>query len=366
MKILHLLDSLNRGGAETLALDVCKNAENYFDLTFVACGGGGLEKDFNDANIDFIRLQRRLPFDVLIIRRLRQIIRQREIQIVHAHQGVDGLHAYFATLGTGAKLVLSFHGGAIDVKNRFALNFLSPRTSANIICSNALRDWYETTAKLKIPKSKIIYNGVDEKRLRFSGGNLKDELKISRKSLLFGMIANFYAAPRKDQLTVCRALPRVFDEIRDAHFVFIGKVETGAESKLTECADFCESRQIIDRVHFLGVRGDVPDVLRVLDVFVLSSFHEGLPISVIEAMLAGLPVVLSDIKPHIEISNNGESAILFHTQNADDLSEKLLKLSLDADFRRRSGEAARQYAKQHFSIETHLQQLAFLYESLIK
>src|SRR5438552_3321719 len=104
MKVLHLLDSLNRGGAEVMELDVCRNARaNGLDLTFVATGGGDLESEFASSGAEFIRLKRTLPIDRRLAAQLRAIIRERRINVVHGHQPVDALHLYLATLGTPVK-----------------------------------------------------------------------------------------------------------------------------------------------------------------------------------------------------------------------------------------------------------------------
>src|SRR5437870_5751467 len=98
MKVMHILDSLNRGGAEMLVLDVCRNAlANNLDLTMVATGGGDLESDFSNSGIPFYRLDRRRPMDLGLARRIRTIIEEQQIDIVHTHQGVEALHAYLAT-----------------------------------------------------------------------------------------------------------------------------------------------------------------------------------------------------------------------------------------------------------------------------
>ncbi len=75
MNVLHLLDSLNRGGAETLVLDICRNADSGgLNLTFAASGGGELEAEFENSGVEYFRLQRRLPIDPNLIRQLRKII----------------------------------------------------------------------------------------------------------------------------------------------------------------------------------------------------------------------------------------------------------------------------------------------------
>jgi glycosyltransferase involved in cell wall biosynthesis len=365
MKVLHILDSLNRGGAEMLELDVCRNAaQNNLDLSFVATGGGDLEEDFKNSGVDVFRLQRRLPLDFSVVLKLRKLIKAQEISIVHAHQAVEGLHAYFACRGTNAKLVLSFHGFVADAKNRYALKFLIPRTAANIAVSRELLNWLAETENLDTTRNfRVVYNGVDEKRLSPTGKDLKAELGLPSEAMLFGMIGNFYAAPRKDQLTVCRALPKFFRQIADAQFIFVGGHEQ--KSDFEKCVEFCRENKIADRVHFLGVRQDVADILRVLDVFVLSTRHEGLPIALMEAMLARVPSVLSDIKPLLETSQNGEFAEIFQTQNSDDLTAKLIKLAKNKEFRNDLANRAFNHAKENFSIEAHLENLKKLYESII-
>lgn len=350
-----------------MVLDVCRNAKNHeLDLTFVATGGGNLEKDFKRDAPRFVRLQRRLPIDPKVIWQLRRIIRKHEIQIVHAHQAVEGLHAYFAALGTNAKVVLSFHGGHLDAKNRRVLNFLIPRTAKNVFVSGALQNWYAEEHNLRSGKNAIvIHNGVDARRLAQSNKNLRAELKIPLDALLIGMIGNFYVAPRKDQITLIKALPSVFDFAKNAYCLFVGSIEDGAETKFAECVKFSQARRIFDRVQFLGVRSDVPDILAALDIFVLSTLNEGLPIAVLEAMLANVPCVLSGIAPNLEVSSNGEFAKIFEAQNFDMLGAKLMELAASKSIRDNLADQAKRFATFEFSIEAHLRNLLKLYESIV-
>lgn len=367
INVIHLLDSLNRGGAETLALDVCRNARaNDLNVTFVATGGGALEADFAESGVDFVRLQRRLPLDPLIIWRLRQIIKKRNIQIVHAHQAVEGLHAYFAARATNARVALSFHGFVSDQKNRRALRFLIERTEANIAVSRELLRWLAAEERFDVGKNfTIVYNGVDEQRLIPSGKNLRRELDLPADAILIGMIGNFYREPRKDQLTLVRALPAVFERLPNVYCLFAGKIEDGAEHKFADCVRFVKAQNIFDRVKFLGVRADVPDILHALDAFVLSSLHEGLPIAVLEAMLVGAPCVLSDIAPHLEISRRGEFARIFPTGDHEKLAAELLILLGDNTARQNLAVAAQTFARDNFSIAAHLRELKKLYKSII-
>lgn len=237
----------------------------------------------------------------------------------------------------------------------------------NIVISQGLRRWYESELKLRFSDNvKIIYNGVDEKRLAWSGETLKQELDLPADALLFGMIANFYRDPRKDQMTICKSLPRVFAENENAYCVFVGKTESGAEHKFDECVNFCRENKIDNRVFFLGGRADAPKILNSLDIFVFSSIHEGLGIAALEAMLTNVPCVLSDIEPFLEISDNGKYAEIFPVRNAGVLSEKILKLLQNDELREDLSNHAFKYARENFGIEAHLKELKELYESLIK
>jgi glycosyltransferase involved in cell wall biosynthesis len=242
---------------------------------------------------------------------------------------------------------------------------LIPRVDANVVVSGGLRDWLREKDGLDTSRLKVLYNGVDPARLSPTGRSVRQELGIPKNAPLAGMVGNFYRDPRKDQLTVVKALPRVFAQLPDAHFLFAGRLEPGAEEKLARCKELCEFSGIADRVHFLGPRGDVPDILAELDLFVISSLQEGLPIAFNEAMLAGTAVLASDIGPHVEASDGGKYAELFVTQDDNELAEKMIALLTDAERREALAAKARDFANETFSIDAHLKRLVSLYGSLM-
>lgn len=348
-----------------MELDLCRNAAaNGLDLTFVATGGGDLEQEFRNSGVDFIRLHRRLPVDLRLASKLRRIIKERNISVVHSHQPVDALHLYLATRGSNVKCVLTLHGVYAGTKNDLALKFALPRMDARVILGKELAAWLAHEQGIDANLSFVhINNGVDSARLLSTSGILRKELGLAEDTTLLGMIANFYADRRKDQLTVCKALPKLFARDPAAQFVFVGS-STGAQHLFDECVNFCRQQAISDRVHFLGKRADIPEVLRSLDLFVLSSRWEGSPIAVMEAMMMGVSTVLSDIGPLKDVSSNGRYAVLFRSGDADDLASRLIQLVADPESRSRLAAAARQWALEQFGIETHIANLKKLYESL--
>lgn len=366
MKVLHILDSLNRGGTEILELDVCRNAKaNNLDLIFAATGAGELEDDFRRSGVDFIRLERNLPFDLKLSKQLRDLINERGIEIVHVHQAVEAAHAYLARLGTRAKLVLSFHLCTADAKNTLALKFLVPRMAANVAVSRNLLECLQSEAHFDTTRSfHVIYNGVDATRLKAPRGRLRSELGLGENDLLLGMVGNFYADGRKDQMTICRALPELFARVPNAHFVFVGSHNSNAPQVFNECVDYCRQQGVTNRVHFVGRRADVAALLNSLDIFVFSSRNDSFGIAAVEAMMVGLPTVVSDIGPLLEISGNGKYAKVFRTGDPVDLARVLEELSNNPPDRTQLASRGKSWATQQFSIQEHINNLLHLYNSL--
>jgi len=366
MKVMHILDSLNRGGTEILMLDVCRNARaNNLDLTMVVTGGGELESYFGECGTSFYRLERRGPVDLGLARRIRQIVEENGIDVVHTHQAVEALHAHLATRRfKNVKRVMTFHLCTSDRKNKLALKLVVPRMHANVAVSHELLNCLRESARFDTSKRfYVVHNGVDRNRLKTSGADIRKELGLPASSMLLGMIGNFYPDRRKDQLTICRALPELFAAAPDAHFLLVGG-DLGDGSEMESCVTLCSDLGITDRVHFLGKRDDIPDILEALDAYVRASVNESLGIAVVEAMLAGVPVVVSDIGALKEVTANGQVAVVFRTGDASDLARKLIELADNPIRRSELAQKGKDYALRNFTIEKHISTLIDLYKRI--
>ncbi len=374
IKALYILDSLNRGGAETLVLDLCRNASsNGLDVMFAATGGGDLEREFEECGVPYHRLQRRFPIDPFLIRSLRRIIKDNGITVVHAQQAVEAIHAYFATRGSDVKCVMSLQNYILDEKNRIATKWIVPRMDAVCPVSNAMQEWFRTSERFEIAERYfVLHNGVDPSRLKptrpAGSKTLRDELCVSPEAPLIGMVGNFYPDLRKDQLTVCRALGKVFAAAPNAHFVFVGSVHPGSEDYLAECKEICRQQAIDDRVHFVRKRSDIPDILSELSLFVFSSVQEGLPVAAVEALMMGVPMIVSDIPPLLEVVGadqpEGPCAETFVTGDANDLAAKITALLMNNTHRVELGRTASSLTPLHFGIDAHIKRVIEIYERL--
>jgi glycosyltransferase involved in cell wall biosynthesis len=121
---------------------------------------------------------------------------------------------------------------------------------------------------------------------------------------------------------------------------------------------------LTNRVHFLGLRTDIPDVLGAADIFVLGSDYEGNPLSVIEAMAAGLPIVSTAVGGVPELLQNGKEGFIVQPGNADGLSEAMVTLLNDSNLRRMMGVAAAVRAKAKFDVSAMVRAYEQLYDEV--
>jgi glycosyltransferase involved in cell wall biosynthesis len=313
----------------------------------------------------FQRLQRRLPVDLRLAMKLGRIIKDRGIDVVHTHQAVESLHAYLATRGTKVKRVMTYHLCTADTKNRVALKFLTPRLDVGVAVSRDLLQCLREAGLEKATRFQVIPNGVAPERLRTSDVTLRSELGVAANVLLFGMIGNFYSDGRKDQQTICRALAKFFERVQSARFIFVGGAFRDSAALLEECREICRHNNLSDRVHFLGTRSDVANILHSLNGYVHSSVNESQGIAVVEAMLVGLPVIVSNIGALLEVTGNGGCALVFRTGDAEDLTQKLIELSQDQGLRTELAARGREHATRNFSIDAHIRNLLALYENIV-
>lgn len=356
MKVVYLLGSLNRGGTETLMLDVFRNAERYgLDAVCIYRKGGVCEDDFQQSGVRMIEL----PTDKNIVQyliRLRKELQTQKAEVVHAMQALDALYARLATLGTGMKVVQTLHGFDFDAGRvgKMINRWILSRTEMNYYVSDYQRKYYQQQYGLKAGKQAVIYNGISFDKLDqavIPGPTLRTEFRIPEGILLMGMVGNFNAV--RDQLTVCRFLKLLNMSGKDFRFIFVGKRVAGQESLYDQCVEFCDAAGLADKVIFAGVRHDVPAILKQLDLFVYSSACDTFGIAVVEALASGLPVLVNDWAVMREISNNGQLCNLYATGDENDLYVQFSQLISNLYKDNQKAVAIRQV----YSIENHIQQL---------
>ena len=205
----------------------------------------------------------------------------------------------------------------------------------------------------------VVHNGRNlDAFIEAEPAPLREEFSIPADAPLVGMVSRL--VPKKGQVDLVDAWPRVQESFPDAHFVFVGD---GSERAALEAQ--ADSLGVGSQIHFAGNRDDVPQVLAALDVFVFTSYSEGLSGALLEAMAAGTPIVSTGIVENRELVTDGETATLVPTHAPSAVARAVVDLLDDPERAAALGRAAQQDALERFSLERMVGNFEAFYESAL-
>jgi glycosyltransferase involved in cell wall biosynthesis len=205
----------------------------------------------------------------------------------------------------------------------------------------------------------VVHNGRNlDAFVEAEPAPLREEFDVPAGAPLVGMVSRL--VPKKGQVDLVDAWPRVRASHPDAHLVLVGD---GAEREAL--AAQAASLGVADSVHFAGNRDDVPEVLAALDVFVFTSYSEGLSGALLEAMAAGKPIVATGIVENRELVTDGETATLVPTHAPDAVARAVVDLLDDPTRAAALGRAAQRDAVDRFSLERMVGNFEAFYESIL-
>jgi glycosyltransferase involved in cell wall biosynthesis len=229
-----------------------------------------------------------------------------------------------------------------------------------VFVSNFTKRQFLKIANLPEEKTSIIYNGIDidEYQKPIDKNKKKGEIGIKEDEFVIGNIANLY--PVKGQIYLLRAAKKVLKEIPNTKFLIIGRGELENELKRE-----AQNLGIVSYVKFLGFREDVKELYKIMDVFVLSSLTEGLPLSLIEAMASKVPVVATDVGGIPEVIDDGVNGLLVPPADPQAMAKKIICLLKDPF---QAEEIKKQCFEkmQKFEIQSMLNKYEQIYSKIIK
>jgi glycosyltransferase involved in cell wall biosynthesis len=345
--VVGLLASLRRLGCHPI-LGVFRNSENPHTEVEEAARKEGLQTFL-------IPCQGR--WDQTAVRRTAQHIRQHKADIVHCHGYKADLYGYAATRGYGWPLIATCHNWTRESRavrlyewiDRFALR----RFHHVLAVSDNVRDRLERSG-MPAHRVTVIGNGLDLQRLKTAAPTLRSELPAG--SRIIGSVGRL--VPPKGFDVLLRAMPAVLRRVPDAFLVIAGE---GPDRQRLE--GLIQELSLEDHARLLGTREDIPGVYRSLDLFVLPSFNEGMPMVVMEAMAAGLPVVATAVGavPAL-ISQSG--AGLVEPGDCAGLTEAIVTILTDPGLGGRVGAKLEERARAAFSIDEVARKYLQVYDSV--
>ncbi len=368
IKILHIIESGGPGGAETVLLNIVHNLDQKKYHSVVALlKTGWLYQKLRDSHIPTLVLSSVRSYDLGFLFRLRQNIKEHRMDLIHSHLPDINLYSCLAGFTAGVPIVTTYHGRITTSQTRSNHDnlkyFLIGRLSTRIVAvSECLKNDLVQIARFPSRKLKTIYNGIDWKRfdLPFDSVLKKRELKIDPDEKVVGMVANM--RPAKGYQYFIRSAAIISKNVPKVRFLIIGEEEDNLKESITrQIEDF----GLTDKVMVLGFREDVPELLRILDVFVLSSVSEGLSIATIEAMAAGVPVVVTKSGGPQEVVVEGKTGFLVTPKEEKSLAEKTLLLLDNRKLATSMGKEAQAQVRARFGIDTMIRNYETVYQECL-
>lgn len=369
LRVLHVLNRLATGGTENIVLKLVGGLnEDIFEHRFAALrgmdpaldrlkipGGALLLEGKEDSGYEFLVL------------RLARIMRAYRPHIVHSRNwgAIEAIPA--ARLAGVPVAIHSEHGYELDMlgglpkRRRIFRRAAYSMADAVFTVTRELRNYHAEQAWFSTNRIRVIYNGVDTQRfsprpeLRAA---LRKQFGLPENRFVVGTVGRTVAI--KDHPTLLRAVEIMANKGIDVHALLVGSgPELERNQQLVR-----DSAVLAGRVTFIPSCDQVPDLLKVMDVFALTSISEGMSNTLLEAMATGLPVVATAVGGNPEVVAEDATGWLFRAGDAETLSSRLALLASQEELRRRFGAAARERVIARFSLAHMLDEYSQLYLEL--
>jgi glycosyltransferase involved in cell wall biosynthesis len=342
MKIMQIVSGEEVNGAVSHCLLLCRQlARRGNQVTVVCRPGATIATDATADAIDVVTSDlHRWPMDEL--RRIAAVARRRGVEVIHTHMSRAHFFGVLLRYWTGIPCVATAHC------RRFQLHWMF--NDLVIAVSEATRRFHRRVNLVPSRRIVTVHNFVDQRRIAAVPEGARDRVRSSlgvrRGSPLIGVVGT--VCPKKGQVFMVRAMPRVLAAVPDARLVVVG----GSQDDYALAAK-TEARElgVASAILWTGRRDDVPEIMTALDVCASASLEDNLPLTLLEAMAAGVPVVATAVGGVPECVVDNHTGILVPPRDVRALADAIVRLLRDPRRRRHFADAGRRYVGDHFSLE---------------
>jgi glycosyltransferase involved in cell wall biosynthesis len=348
LKVTHLVLSLDVGGLEHVVLDLAREGRRLGQRVEVLCleRPGTLAARAGEMGVPVYCVHKRPGLRLGCTGRVKALLRERRPDVVHTHQIGALFYGGPAARRAGVPVVVHTEHGKHYARRRTCwLGWLAGRHAARFVCvSRDIAD--DVLAHRIVPRRKVVVvpNGIDTDRFRAArdDGTLRRELGIPAEAPVIGTVGRLTEVKRQDLLL--RAFARVRQQLPAAHLLLVGDgpLRAGLHRLAGELG-------LEGRVHFAGYQAEPERYLALLSAFALTSRSEGMPLAVLEAWAAGVPVVASRVGGLAELIEDGHTGLLFDRDDEAALAGALLQVLGQGRLAGELREAGRQKVEDAFS-----------------
>ena len=352
LHIVHVFESLMPGGAERQALLLVRNSDagRFRHSVINYCPRpGDLTAAFADAGVSVHTLAKSELGPVRFFFALRALLRRLEPDVVHALLYSPSFWGRAAALSVGLRGIVASARNSRPYETwyeSFGDRLLSRGTRVRIANSNGVRDVLLGSVGLEDREVRVIYNGIDTRRLTPSAGRTELRRRLGWGDGQIVLLCVGRLVPEKDFPLLLRAAARLRERAPAARVCIAGwgPLQTDLESLRA-------SLRLEGVVDLLGRREDVSDLLAACDVFVMTSRTEGFSNALLEALAAGVPVLSTRVNGAIEILRDEENALLADVGDEDAVVEGLARLAADSALRSRLAAAGAACVRERFTVD---------------
>jgi len=359
--LLYIITQSGIGGAQSNVLDLISGFQEDYNIHLATRLEGLLTECAASQNVSIHLLPNlvrhlNLFCDLQAVNECVSLIRQIKPDIIHAHSSKAGFIARIAGWVCKVPVVFTAHGWAFSPGNpplRKWTALISEKLTSplgkSIICVSESNRQMAIQLGVGDKNSLVtIHNGIKDIPTVLANPSVQPPRLI--------MVARFNEP--KDQPALLKAVSFLSSPF---HLDFVG-----SGSSLESCKALAQSLGVQDKVSFLGDRTDVPQLLAQSQIFILISHYEGLPISILEAMRAGLPVIATSVNGIPEEVEHGKTGLLVPRQDVKAIADAIQTLIQSPEIRQQMGEAGRQKFLEEFTIERMLNEVKAVYEVVLR
>jgi glycosyltransferase involved in cell wall biosynthesis len=369
--VLHLIDSGGFYGAEAVILNLCIGLKEKDIQPTIACFmPSGQEKpelgviaEKKGINVRYVPMQ--YKFDLKAVRLIHSIIEEEDIMLLHSHGYKPSIYSFLLHILYRIPYIITCHLWSKETLRfrfyifleRIAMRFAQHVVAVSHPIADDIRQW-----KMNRTNVMVINNGIDIERYADKKDDvellsLRKELGLKQGSRLVGTIGRL--VHQKAQQFFIESARQICDVREDVEFILLG------DGPLRDyLQELVKQKGLEDRFHFLGFRTDAIQILRLFDIFALSSVDEGLPIVILESMSLGIPIVTSDVGELPFFINNGSNGILVHKGDVSAMTRNILHLLDNPEYSKTLGKNAQMLAKERFSLSEMTQRYYDIYKSV--
>jgi len=345
---------LDAGGSERVVLDLVQYIDKRRFSVFVAAfSGGQLLQDFSRACTKLFYVRKGPGLDLAAMLRIGAIIRQYRIDVVNPHHYSPFVYSYLGSkVINNRSLVFTEHSvpevTGLSAKHKLLCNALFFKTNAIVGISDEISKAFKTRFPMHAKRVISIPNGVDIELFQtpVNRNEVKAEFGIPPDAMVIGTVANFRKV--KNHVCLLKALDILSKSHPELRVLLVGRgFPDDPENSEPDIRRLIKELGIGDRVIFAGYRSDIPRILRAIDIFCLPSLSEGLPVSILEAMAARIPVVGSDVRGIREVVSKEITGLLFPVNDHGSLAVMIERLINDSDLRASLREGAYDFVSRN-------------------